>query len=102
MPVFFFTFFTLKSTFKVYSTFLESPMVTYSAKQARSNFSMLLKKAEEGEEIVIIRRGKEIARLGKAYKKKKIPPSLKEFRKTISYSGMPLSSVVSKMREEWR
>ena len=77
-------------------------MQIYTAKQARSHFSLLLKKAEKGEEIILVRRGREIARLSKAPKKKASIPSLKEFRKTISSTGRTLSETVMKIREEGR
>lgn len=77
-------------------------MQSYTAKQARSHFSLLLKKAEKGEEIILVRRGREIAMLSKAPRKKVEMPSLKEFRKTISYTGRTLSETVIKMREEGR
>jgi prevent-host-death family protein len=77
-------------------------MQTYTAKQARSNFSLLLKKAEKGEEIILIRRGREIARLSKAPKKKIPLPRMKNFRKTISSTGRSLSDTVMKNREEGR
>jgi prevent-host-death family protein len=77
-------------------------MQSYSAKQARSHFSLLLKKAEKGEEIILVRRGREIARLSKATKKKAKLPSLREFRSTITATGRCLSETVIRMREEGR
>ena len=77
-------------------------MQTYTAKQARSHFSLLLKKAEKGEEIILVRRGREIARLSKAPRKKAKLPNLKEFRNTITSTGRSLSETVIKMREEER
>jgi antitoxin (DNA-binding transcriptional repressor) of toxin-antitoxin stability system len=83
-------------------TFKGVAMQTYSAKQARLHFSKLLKMAEHGEEIIINRRGKDIACLGKVQRGRKGLPGMKEFRKTIDGTGLPLGEVLSKMRDEWR
>jgi prevent-host-death family protein len=77
-------------------------MQSFTAKQARSHFSLLLKKAEKGEDIIVVRRGRKIARLSKAPNKKTTIPSLKDFRKTISSKGRSLSDTVIRMREEGR
>lgn len=59
--------------------------------------SSLLKKAEEGSEIVIARRGKRVARLTAAENRMKRLPSLTDFR-----AGAILGAVVSREREEAR
>jgi len=73
-----------------------------SVKEARSRFSAILSQAEEGEEIVIMRRGKPIARLSPIVEKKQRLPSLKEFRASIKVVGEPLSSTVIRNRNEER
>lgn len=73
-----------------------------SVKEARSRFSAILSQAEEGEEIVIMRRGKPIARLSPFVEKKQRLPSLKEFRASIKVVGEPLSSTVIRNRNEER
>ena len=73
-----------------------------SAKEARARLSDLLRKAEMGEEVLVSRRGKKIARLIPIEKAKKTLPSLKEFRASIQIKGQPLSKTVLKNREEER
>ncbi len=73
-----------------------------SAKEARRRFSDLLKRAEKGEEILLVRRGKKVARLVPAKKLQKILPSLKEFRASIRVKGQPLSMAVVRDRQKER
>jgi prevent-host-death family protein len=73
-----------------------------SAKEARVRLSDLLKRAEKGEEILLFRRGKKVARLVPVKKVQKTLPSLKEFRASIRIKGQPLSVAVLKNREEER
>ncbi len=73
-----------------------------SVKEARSRFSSLLDKVEEGGEVIIRRRGKEVARLIPAGEAGKTLPNLKKFRNTIRMKGEPLSSVVKRGRKEER
>jgi len=67
-------------------------------KEARSKFSSLLDRVQEGDEIVIRRRGKEVARLVPPKGEGKRLPVLKKFRSTIKMKGEPLSEVVRKER----
>ena len=73
-----------------------------SVKEARSRFSSILDKVEDGREIIIRRRGKEVACLIPAGEAGKTLPSLKKFRNTIRMKGEPLSSVVKRGRKEER
>ena len=73
-----------------------------SAKEARMRLSDLLKRAEKGEEVLLFRRGKKVARLVPVKKVQKTLPSLKEFRASIRIKGQPLSVAVLKNREEER
>jgi len=73
-----------------------------SAKEARVRLSDLLKRAEKGEEILLFRRGKKVARLVPVKIVQKTLPSLKEFRASIRIKGQPLSVAVLKNREEER
>jgi prevent-host-death family protein len=73
-----------------------------SAKAARVKLSDLLKRAEKGEEILLFRRGKKVARLVPVKKVEKTLPSLREFRASIRIKGQPLSTAVLKNREEER
>ena len=72
------------------------------AKEARVRLSDLLKRAEKGEEVLLFRRGKKVARLVPVKKVQKTLPSLKEFRASIRIKGQPLSGAVLKNREEER
>jgi prevent-host-death family protein len=73
-----------------------------NAKEARARLSDLLRRAEKGEEVLLSRRGKKIARLVPVKKVQKALPSLKEFRASIRTKGQPLSMAVVKGREEAR
>jgi prevent-host-death family protein len=73
-----------------------------SVKEARSRFSSLLDQVEDGEEVVIRRRGKEVARLVPPRGEGRRFPSLKEFRAAIRKKGEPLSGVVKRGRIEER
>ena len=53
-------------------------MLEVNIKEARSKLSSLLDKAERGEEIIITRRGKKIARLASLENNERLP-SLKKF-----------------------
>ncbi len=73
-----------------------------NAKQARAKLSSLLKRVEEGGEVVLLRHGRRIARLVPAEKKQVRLPNLKEFRASIRINGEPLSMGVIKGREKER
>lgn len=73
-----------------------------SAKDARMRLSELLKRTEKGEELILVRRGKKVARLVPVKKIQKALPSLKEFRASIQMKGQPLSKVLLQNREEER
>ena len=73
-----------------------------SAKEARGKLSSLLKKVEKGDEIVVVRRGKQVARLIPFQKKEKHLPQLREFRASIKIKGKPLSATISNSRGETR
>jgi prevent-host-death family protein len=76
--------------------------VEISAKEARGKLSALLKMVEKGDEIVVVRRGKRVARLVPFRKKEKHLPTLREFRASIKVKGEPLSVAVLRGREEER
>lgn len=73
-----------------------------NAKEARGKLSSLLKRVEKGDEIVVVRRGKQVARLVPFEKKRKCLPPLGEFRASIKVKGKPLSATISHSREEAR
>ena len=71
-------------------------------KEARSKFSSLIHQVEEGAEIILTRRGIEVARMVPSAGKTKRLPSLKKFRAEIKISGKPLSETVIEGRKEER
>ena len=76
-------------------------MMEVNVKEARGNFSSLLDRVERGEEIIIKRRGKKIARLISP-ENNKVLPSLQNFRASIKLTGDPLSKTVIDLRNEER
>lgn len=77
-------------------------MVEVSVKEARDNFRAYLDRAEAGEEIIITRRGKEVARIVPPRREPKQFPDLTEFRKSIELRGEPMSETVIRQRRESR
>ena len=71
-------------------------------KEARGKLSSLLKQVEAGDEVVVLRRGKKVARLVSVRKNARRLPSLKKFRSTIRIKGKPMSAAVLLGREEGR
>lgn len=77
-------------------------MAEVNVKDARNNFRAYLDRAEAGEEIIITRRGKEVARIVPPRREPKTFPDLTEFRKSSRLPGeSPLESLL-KLREETR
>lgn len=73
-----------------------------NAKDARSRFSSLLDMVQEGDEVVILRRGRAVARLVPPSGKVARLPDLKVFRNSIKIIGDPLSKMVIRERDEER
>jgi len=68
-----------------------------SVKEARQKFSSLLDKVAHGNEIIITRRGRRVAKLVTAAKDAKLP-QLKRFRGELKVTGKPLSQTVIENR----
>jgi prevent-host-death family protein len=66
-------------------------------KQAREALPELVHRAEAGEEIVITRQGKAVARLVGAPRTPRALPPLREFRRSLGKDGTP---AVKLIREE--
>jgi prevent-host-death family protein len=66
-------------------------------KQARQELPGLIDRAEAGEEVIITRQGKPVAKLIAAPKTLKPLPSLHEFRNGIGSTGTPAAQL---LREE--
>jgi prevent-host-death family protein len=79
----------------------ERTMLEINVKEARSRLSSLLNRVERGEEVIITRRGKKIARLVPTESHGRLP-SLKDFRAEIDVSGQPISQTVVDQRDEER
>jgi prevent-host-death family protein len=71
-------------------------------KDAEGKLSSLLDHVEAGEEVIITRHGREVARLVPIQGKAKPLPSLVDFRSSIHVTGEPLSATVIRGRNEDR
>uniref|UniRef100_A0A7C4RRH7 Antitoxin n=1 Tax=Desulfatirhabdium butyrativorans TaxID=340467 RepID=A0A7C4RRH7_9BACT len=65
-----------------------------SVKQARNSIATLLDLTQKGEEILILRRGKKVARLVSIVNSEKRLPDLSDFRASIVVGGDSLSQAV--------
>jgi len=80
----------------------EITMLEINVKEARCNLSSILDRVEKGEEIIITRRGKRVARISNIENIPTPLQSLKQFRNKISIKGKSLSQIVINQREEER
>jgi prevent-host-death family protein len=71
-------------------------------KEARGKIGALIDRAEEGDEIIILRRGKRVARLVPMHKEEKLLPALGDFRASIRVTNEPLSTMIVSQRNEER
>lgn len=76
------------------------PNVTVA--DAKAHLSELLVRIESGEEIVITRRGKPVARLTPLEPIKRPVKSLAEFRNSIQRPNTPATEVLTALRDEER
>ncbi len=77
-------------------------MPTVSVKEARENLRSLLDRVAAGEEVSLLRRGKEVARLIPPRSTGRRLPSLETFRRAVSVGGRSLSDEVARGRREER
>ena len=77
-------------------------MIEVNVKEARKNLSLILDRVERGEDIVITRRGKKIARLTNLHDEGRPLSSLKDFRRDIEIKGPSLSQTVIDQRNDER
>jgi prevent-host-death family protein len=68
-------------------------------KQARQELPNLIDRAEAGEEVIITRQGKPVAKLIAAPKKSKPLPSLAGFRSGIGRPGTPAGELLREERD---
>lgn len=66
--------------------------------EVREHLAKYLTEAEHGEEIVITRHAKPIARLTAYEEQKSDFPDLTEFRESLDVKGKPMSEIVIEMR----
>jgi len=77
-------------------------MLEINVKEVRVNLASILDRVEKGEEIVITRRGKRIARITNLSDESAPLESLKQFRNTIRLKGPSLSQSIVNQRERER
>lgn len=77
-------------------------METIAIAEAKAHLSELLTRIEAGEEVILTRRGKPVARLTPMHRPKKPLPSLAEFRQRIVPPGITGSEILHCLREESR
>lgn len=77
-------------------------MADVSVKELRANLRELVERAEAGEEIGILRRGRRVARLIPPEADVAEVPDLTEFRASIQIEGEPLSQTVIRQRRDAR
>jgi prevent-host-death family protein len=73
-----------------------------SVRDARAQLPALLNKVAAGEEVVILRRGQEAARLVPPAQPRRRLPDLTRFRASIRVKGGPLSATVAAGRSKER
>ena len=76
-------------------------MLEINVKEARSQLSLLLDRVQSGEEVLITRRGRRVARLVPAADHVKLS-SLSTFRAALQIGGAAMSETVVRLREEER
>lgn len=69
-----------------------------NVKEARNSIGKLLDRTQQGEEVVISRRGKKVARLVPVGASEKRLPDLRDFRASIAIRGAALSQTVIDLR----
>ena len=74
-------------------------MAEVSVRDLRNHLRDLVKRAEAGEEILILRRGRQVARLMPLPQTARRLPDLSAFRASIAVGGEPLSETVIKERQ---
>jgi len=77
-------------------------MTRISVREARGQFRALLNRVAAGEEVVIQRRGQDVARIVPPVRRGPRLPDLSAFRASLRVTGEPLSSIVAKARREAR
>jgi len=77
-------------------------MIKVTVKQTRERLRHYIDMAEQGEQIVVSRRGRPVVRLVPMSVTCEPLPPLEEFRRTIARGGSPLSECVINSRRDER
>ena len=77
-------------------------MKTVSVAEARSRLKALLDEVSSGQQVSVVRRGQEVARLVPPSQKKRRLPALGSFRASIRVTGEPVSRTVARARRDAR
>lgn len=73
-----------------------------NVREARSRFKAILDRVAEGQEVILLRHGQEVARLVPPRAGTRRLPSLRDFRASIPRKGKPLSALIVSGREKER
>ena len=77
-------------------------MIQITIEEATKNLYKLLEQVARGEQFVLMKEGKQIARILPPQQAKKIFPSLNSFRKSIVLKGSAMSTTILEERENER
>ncbi len=77
-------------------------METISVNEATRGFRGLIDKVETGDEVLLTRRGRAVAKLVPPSSQTPVLSSLKQFRDSLQVEGEPLSTIVVRAREKER
>jgi antitoxin (DNA-binding transcriptional repressor) of toxin-antitoxin stability system len=77
-------------------------MTQITIEEATQNLYKLLEQVAQGEQFILMKEGKEIARLLPPQQVKKVFPSLNDFRKSIVLKGSSMSTTILAERENER
>jgi prevent-host-death family protein len=75
-------------------------MHTVSVAEAKANLSKVLNRVQAGEDVVITRRGKPVARIAAMKDALEPIPSLEKFRATLPKAKTPSVKIIRQMRDE--
>jgi len=76
-------------------------MIESNIRKTKAKLSAYLSQVEQGEEVMIVRRGKPVAIL-KPIEQAMALPGMKSFREKIRLRGLSASETIIRMREESR
>lgn len=77
-------------------------MTQITIEEATQNLYKLLEQVAKGEQFILMKEGKEIARLLPPQQVKKVFPSLNDFRESIVLKGSSMSTTILAERENER